>query len=73
MMENNEDTPTSKEAIEKAKTLMVPNPVEGLRLYYTIVVDSSKEELEDIYESVSTISPEDIEIALQKSFTLQNY
>jgi hypothetical protein len=69
-MENNEDTPTNKETIEKAKTLLVANPVEGLRLYSTIVVDFSKEELEDIYESVSTISSEDIEIAHQKSFLL---
>lgn len=69
-MENNVEASSYRDTIEKAKALLVINPIEGLRLYCTIVVDCSTQELENIHLSLSDVSCDDSNIAYQMSFLL---
>ena len=69
-MEEKAGKSLNSDTIEKAKSLLVFEPIEGLKLYCTILVDCSKDDLDEIYASVQNIAAEEIEIAYQLSFLL---
>ena len=59
-----------KNTIEKAKALLASNPIEGLKLFCTIISECSLLELEDIYKSANAIPSEELAIANFRSFLL---
>lgn len=69
-MEEKAGKSLDSDTIEKAKSLLVSEPIEGLELYCTLVDNCSKDDLDEIYASVQNIANEESDITYKKSFLL---
>lgn len=69
-MDSYESSSAITQTLEEAKSLLASNPIEGLRLFCTIITECKLVELEDIYMSASAIPSEESPIANSRSFLL---